>query len=201
MLRLFITSCFLFSLWCQSAAASHQEALKEAYLSLTYSLEVEWDQKNQEFQDEKMRLFHLRVRDLQRRGLKNSELVEFALNQIYSQKLRKDLQTAFSMVVVNKMPSEEASRYVMNSLHQSISRGVSWDGAKVMQPVGWNVLVVFVGAISYISAIQNNEGYTSTGLGRQVGYCSPGTVCSPRCFYDQEGGSYCDNNCWAEFCH
>lgn len=123
--------------------ASSLIPLKAAFDEMNYALTVEWDQKDQSFYESQLKKFTATVRELQKTGLTNAQMIEFAKSQIKNAQVAKDLETAFSMITINKMSSEEASRYMMDSMKRAYSNGASWnDEIFLYLPAGVLVVVI-----------------------------------------------------------
>jgi hypothetical protein len=138
--KVFVLTMILIFTVVQVNAATHNN-LKTAFDQLNYSLTVEWDQTDRAFYQQQMENFAHEIKALQAEGLSNQELLDFTLAQIKDDRLARDLRTAFTMVIVNKMSSEEAHRYVTDIMNQSYSQGASWVGEAVG---GVLIVVVFV---------------------------------------------------------
>jgi hypothetical protein len=123
-----ITLMMVVAIFTVQAHASTQNGLKAAFDEMNYSLTVEWDQKDKGFYETQLKKFTSVVRDLQKKGMTNAQMIEFAKGEVKDAKVAKDLETAFSMITINKMSSEEASQYMMESMKRSYSNGASWNG-------------------------------------------------------------------------
>lgn len=148
MFKKFLFSMLAFTLLVVQANAATHNTLKDAFDDLNYSLTVEWDQKDKAFYNSQMDKFAGIVKELQAQGMSNQELVEFTLSQVKDQKLAKDLETAFNMVVINKMSPAEAHKYVTDVMSNSYSRGASWAGEVVLGAIG---LVIFVALVAVVA--------------------------------------------------
>ena len=155
--------------------------LKAAFDDLNYALSVDWDQTNQDFYKSQMDKFNSTLNSLQAQGLTNQEMIDFTLSQLKDAKAQKDLQTALTMVQINKMSPKEAQKYVTDVMNKSYSRGASWGGEVI---VGAVVLVLIV-AVALIVAgkarVNDDQGcyevYTCED------YCSGG-FCYEDCGYE-----------------
>lgn len=134
------------TLFTVQANAASGNNLKAAFDDLNYALTVEWDQTDRGFYNHQMQNFALTVKELQAQGLTNQELIDFTVSQIKDQQLAKDLRTAFSVIMINKMSPEEAHQYVITTMNQSYSRGASWAGEVLIGAVAL-VLLVAIAAI------------------------------------------------------
>lgn len=141
MFKKLIALMLVLSTFTVQANASTNAGLKAAFDELNYSLTTEWDQKDKSFHEAKMKEFSATVRDLQAKGLTNAQLMDFAKSELKDAKAAKDLETAMNMVQINKMSSEEASKYLLNAMKQSYSTGASWNG-EVFVYLAVGILVV-----------------------------------------------------------
>jgi len=156
------------------AHASSQNGLKAAFDELNYSLTVEWDQKDKTVYESHMKKFNQTIRELQKQGLTNQEMIAFAKSKVKNKKIAKDLETAFTMVTINKMSSEDASQYMLESMKRSYSSGASWNGEVVVYLI---VGLLIVGLAIGIAAAASNGGGSSSGGGGGV------TTCYDDCYY------------------
>lgn len=184
MFKKLFTLMMVFALFTVQAHATAQNGLKAAFDEMNYALTVEWDQKDQSFYEKQLKQFTGKVRELQKQGLTNQQMIDFAKSQVKDAKAAKDLETAFSMITINKMTSEEASLYMMETMKRSYSNGASWAGdALIYLAAGLLIVALAVGVAA---------GGGSTGGGYSTG-------CYDDCYwynvycYDYNGYSYvCD---------
>lgn len=159
---------------------SIKEDLTTAYDELNYSLTVEWDQKDPVFRAQKMNEFFKSVRNLQSKGLTNAELVDFAKSQLKDAKAAKDLGAALNVIEINKMSTEEANRYVVETMKKSYSVGASW------QSINGDLLYTFllIGLVALlIAAAASTPSYPSTTYPTTCGYENV-YVCGYDYYYD-----------------
>jgi uncharacterized protein YoaH (UPF0181 family) len=181
----FITMMMVVSFFTVNAQAVTQNGLKAAFDELNYALTVEWDQKDQDFYTEQMKQFSAQIRELQAKGMTNAQLIAFVKSEVKDAKVARDLETAFNMISINKMNSEEASKYMVETMKKSYSAGASWNGeAIVYLAVG----VLFVAAAIAIA----NGNYSSSG----TYYCTDYYVCRDYCYYDYYWGYTCYQDCY-----
>jgi hypothetical protein len=167
----FITLVMAVTLFSVSAHANTQNGLKAAFDEMNYALSVEWDQKDQAFYQDQLKKFTQTVRELQKQGLSNQQMIEFAKSQVKDSKVAKDLETAFSMITINKMSSEDASKYMMESMKRAYNGGVSWNGdVLVYLAVGLLIVALAVG-LSGSGSAGADDGYR------------PGVNCYDSCYW------------------
>lgn len=176
--------CALFTV---SAQATTQNGLKAAFDELNYALTVEWDQQNKDFYVEQMKTFKKKVNELQAQGLSNKEMIEFAKSQVKNKKLAAELDTAFSMISINRMDGEKASEYLVDLVKKSYSTGASWNSDAGLL-IGVGLLLVVIGVA--VAA----GGSVSVGGGSY--YCTDYYVCDRVCGYDYVYGYLCWNDCY-----
>ncbi len=177
----FLLALAIFSVQAQAAAPA---GLKAAYDELTYNLSVDWDQQDASVYEREMKAFFATVSDLQRAGLTSDEMIAFASTQVRDARTARDLQTAFSLIIINKMSTEEASKYVLDALRRSSASGASWNGDAVRN-LGVSLLIVAI-AVGVVFAVQSGSGGKNSGTSTGGGATTPvdGTVsCADSCAY------------------
>lgn len=181
----FMLCCAIFTV---SAQATSQNGLKAAFDELNYALTVEWDQNNKDFYMEQMKTFKNKVSELQALGLSNKELIEFAKSEVKDKKLAAELDTAFSMISLNRMKGEQASEYLVNIIKKGYSTGASWNSDAAIW-IGVGLLLVVVG----IAVAAGGGGGSSSG---GTYYCTDHYVCDYVCYWDPYYGNTCYNDCY-----
>lgn len=149
---------FLSFLTVQTQAATHN-GLKAAFDELNYALTVEWDQNDQQVYEKEMKKFMNEVRQLKNEGLTNEEMIGFVKTQIKDQKVAKDLETAFSMITINNMSTEEASKYMIDSMKRAYSQGASWTGDGIVYLAAGLLLVALAVAAAGAPVDVGGGGY------------------------------------------
>lgn len=187
MFKKFITLMMVLSIFTVHANAASNNSLKAAFDELNYALTVEWDQKDKDFYTEQMKNFSGVIRDLQMKGLSNAQLIDFVKSEVKNEKVAKDLETAFNMISLNKLSSEDASKYMIDTMKKSYSAGASWNG-EVFLYLGIGVLLV-------AAAVAVGGSSSSGGYGGGY-YCSNYYVCDSVCYYDYYWGYTCYDDCY-----
>lgn len=189
MFKKFITLMMVVSIFTVSANASTQTGLKTAFDELNYSLTVEWDQKDKDFYSAQMKKFSAELRELQAKGLTNSQLVEFVKSEVKNERAAKDLETAFNMVQINKMSSEEASKYMVEAMKKSYNTGASYQGEVfIYVAVGLLIVAAAIALATADTVVVGGGGY----------YCVDTYVCDTYCYNDYYYGYTCYDDCyWA----
>lgn len=177
------------------AHAATDNGLKAAFDEMNYSLTVEWDQKDQSFYEAQMKAFTGKVRELQKKGLTNQQMIEFAKSQVKDQRVAKDLETAYSMITINKMNSEDASKYMMESMKRSYSTGAAWAGDVLLYLAVGLLIVALAVAVA-------NGNVALGGGGRPVGGCYDDCYYYEyNCGYDYWGPIYCESYTCDTICY
>jgi hypothetical protein len=158
-----MTLMVAFAIFSVQAQAAGHSGLKAAYDELNYTLSVDWDQRDPAVYDRGTKTFFDAVRDLQRAGLTNDEMIAFARDQIKDARVARDLETAFSMITTNKMTSEEAAKYMLDTLKHSSASGAAWNG-DIIRQYGVMILVVAiaVGVVVADNLNDDDDGQVST---------------------------------------
>ena len=170
-----------------SALANSNSGLKSAFDELNYSLTVEWNQKDKSFYDAQMKKFNSTLKELQSRGLTNAQLIEFVKSEVKDAKVARDMETAFTMIQLQKMNASQAASYMTETMKKSYSVGASWNGDAVVY-IGLGVLLVVV-------ALAVAAGGVSAG-GNGGGYCEEVYVCDTYCYNDYFWGYTCQEDCF-----
>ena len=184
--RLF-TLMLVLSIFTVQANAATSNGLKEAFNELNYSLTTEWDQKDKAFYETQMKTFAATIRDLQAKGLTNAQLIDFAKSEVKDAKAAKDLETAMTMIQINKMSSAEASKYVLDTMKKTYSAGASWNG-EVLVYLAVGVLIVAL-------AVAIASGNATVSTGGSNCYYDDVYVCDTYC-YDDYYGYVCYDDCY-----
>lgn len=172
-----------------TAFAGSNSGLKSAFDELSYSLSVEWNQKDKAFYDAQMKKFSTSLKELQAKGLTNAELIEFVKSEVKDAKIAKDMETAFTMIQLQKMSASDAANYMTQTMKKSYSVGASWNGDAALY-IGIGVLLVVV-------ALAVAAGGVSSGNGGGY-YCEEVYVCDTYCYNDYYWGYTCEENCGYE---
>jgi hypothetical protein len=191
--RKLITLMMVVAIFAAHGHASTHNGLKAAFDEMNFALMVDWDQQDKSFYEAQLRKFSATVRELQKSGLTNKQMIDFAKSQVKDARVARDLETAFSMITINKMSSEEASKYMIDSMKRAYSNGASWNGnVLVYLAVGLLIVALAVG----IAAAGSSSGGTTTGGGYTGGSY---TSCYNDCYYYSYNCGY-DYYGWPVYC-
>lgn len=180
MLKKFFVSSMVFCLLIVQANAATHNGLRAAFDELNYSLNVEWDQVDKAVYNKAQKKFANSLRSLQAQGLTNQEIISFALSEVKDAKLQRDLETAISMVMINKMNESEAHAYISDVLAKTQIKGASWNGGAAIGTILVIALFVAVALIVTGNARVEEGCYQ---VYRCDDYCTGG-VCYEDCYYE-----------------
>ena len=197
MFKRFFTMVMVLAIFTVQAHATTQNGLKAAFDEMNFSLSVDWDGKDQSFYEAQLKKITQNVRELQKQGLTNQQMIDFAKSEIKDARVARDLETAFSMITINKMSSEDASKYMLDSMKRAYSHGASWNGdALVYAAVGLLIVALAIGLSGGSSSGSSNGGggYSCTNYSDCYYY-------SYNCGYDFWGPVYCQAYTCDSYCY
>lgn len=105
--------------------------LNKTFDELNYSLNVEWDQKDEKFFDASIDDFEKKIAELQKEGMSNKELIEYTMSKIKDKKTKDEVHAIVEAVNGSDMNSDEARAFVMTKLSKTYANGASWSGGRV----------------------------------------------------------------------
>lgn len=143
-----ITFILAMSIFTVHADVGSQQSLKTAFDDLNYALSVEWDQKDRKFYDSKVEEFSKKIASLQAQGLTNAELVDFVKANLKDKALAKDLETAYTVISLNKLSQADARKLVMETTSKAYSKGASWAGEVFL----YSALIVLIIVAAVVAA-------------------------------------------------
>ena len=115
-----------------STQISQMRQLKQAYDQLNFSLQVEWDQKDQKYYEESLGKFQAKIQGLQDQGMTNEQLFEFVRSNIKDKKMALDIHEMFNSLNESAMTNDEAREFLMEYASENYSTGASWTGGAVV---------------------------------------------------------------------
>jgi hypothetical protein len=189
MFKKLITLMIALAFMTTSVFANTNAGLKTAFDELNYSLTVEWNQKDKSFYDAQMKKFKTTLADLQKQGLTNAEMIAFVKSEVKDAKVARDMETAFTMIQIQKMSASDAANYMTETMKKSYSVGASWNGDAVMY-IGIGVLLVAVGVAVALGGSSGGGSYNGGG------YCEDVYVCDTYCYDDYYWGYSCSDDCY-----
>lgn len=158
MFKKMITLMMVVSIFTVNAYATSNAGLKAAFDELNFALTVEWDQKDQSFYSAQMKKFSGVVRELQAKGLTNAQLINFVKAEIKDEKISRDIQTALTMISIQKMSPAEAADYMSKTMKNAYAKGASWNGDATLLLLGVGVLAIVI-AVALAGPVQGGGGY------------------------------------------
>ncbi len=126
--------------------------LNKTFDELNYSLNVEWDQKDDKFFDVSVDDFERNIAELQKQGLSNKELIDYTLAKIKDKKTKDEVTAIVQVVNESNMSSDEARAFVMTKLSSTYANGASWSGGRVGLK-----LCLLLGIILILVLCQDND--------------------------------------------
>lgn len=184
-----VSLVLLVALFSVQANAASSNSLKDVFK--TFSTELSrWNQKDKAKYAEITKNFQDDIAELQKSGLSNAELLNFAKSEVKDENVRKELETALTLIQVNMLSEKEARKLIINTLEKSTTEGANWSSSGTI--VIASVLLVVV-----VAAVIAGGGTVSVGSG---GYgCYDEYVCYD--YYDS-WGYYWYTDCWYEtYCY
>lgn len=163
-------------------SAGQKSPLKAAFDQLSYSLTVEWDQRDRSFYDARLKDFADKLSAMQAQGTSKSELVAFALAQVKDKKLSDDLNAAYAQIRVNQLSQSEARKQVLETISQAL--GASWSGQSSITD-GLVALLLVVAVVAAVAVTRPTQG----------GACSQEKVCED---YYTQYGAYWYSDCYTQ---
>lgn len=165
------------------AQASAQSGLKAAFDELNYSLSVEWDQKDQAFFNQKSEAFTEELIRLQKAGVSNQQLLNELLSEIENKNLARDIQATFSLMSINALSQDEATRQIKSILEKNYQTGANWNGGSVLLGMVLVIAIIAVVGIVYQDQIKK-EGercYMAWKCNDYCGLTGCQQVCGEEC--------------------
>jgi hypothetical protein len=136
---------FCFSLNVMASTGTIQE-LERSLDDYHYSLNVEWDQKDQKFYDSKTKEFFDKLETLiKEEGLSQKEIINLVERKVNNKTLVESMKLKLSLMG-KATSSEELARMVQESTKDMYAQGASWNG-EVIVPVVIGLLVA--AAVAY----------------------------------------------------
>lgn len=128
MFKKMITLILAFTVLTASAGEPEVRAVKEAFDELSYSLTVEWDQKDKTFYNQKMKEFHMKLITMQKEGLTTNDLLDFVRMSSGNSKLNQNLDQMVGIIEQSGMDVSEASKFLTQNIGQFYKKGASFKG-------------------------------------------------------------------------
>lgn len=116
---------------------------------LTYSLNVEWDQKDQRFYNDQMELFSKNISLLKDQGLSNEEILNSILASMKNDEVARDAKEMFRIISAENLTDTDAMNIITSLRHKSYHQGASWNGNVVMTAAIVAAIIVGTSVILY----------------------------------------------------
>lgn len=107
------------------------KALERTFDEMNYTLNVEWDQKDQQFFKTTVDGFEKNIKELQTQGLTNKELIDYTLAKIKDKQLQNDVREISEVINESEMTSDQARDFALEKLNGTYSQGTSWSGSRL----------------------------------------------------------------------
>lgn len=128
------------------------EALSRTFDDMNYSLNVEWDQKDQTFFKTTVEGFETNIKSLQEQGLTNKELIDYTLDKIKDKQTQSDVREIAAAINESDMTGDQARAFALEKLNKTQSQGASWSGSRHGVK-----LVLILGIIILIACANQNR--------------------------------------------
>ena len=188
-----------------SASETTRQGLKALYDEYHYSLTVEWDQKDKAFAKAVDEKFKTGLEELQKQGLTNEELIEFASTQFKDKKTQADFDNLMMLTKLNLLKPLEVNKMVNDLIRKSYQQGANWNADVAIKIIGGVAGALFLALITWIivDCAKNPKKCEGSG-GSSVNddnddwsddWCTETYVCDY--YYDEDGEwSDCYYECW-----
>lgn len=191
----FLVIVLNFFLLIQTVSANEgtTQGLKALYDELQYSVTVEWDQKDTEFQKKIESRFKSGLEELKKQGLTNQEFIAFTASQFKDKKAQTDFTNLMQSLQVSALTEKEMNVMVNNVLRNQYQTGANWFGElPLAAKIGYIFMLTVISSALVYGMIYGSFNGISDGSGGQV--CTEVYTCDT---YYTEYGSYeaCDYQC------
>jgi len=143
------------------------KALEKTFTEMNYSLNVEWDQKDQVYFNNTVDGFEGQVKDLQDQGLTNKELIEFTLAKVKDKQTQKDIAEIAKVISESNMSPDQARDFALEKLSSTQSQGASWSGSRM----GIKLVVILALIIIIVCATNSNHDDDNDHDGKRPREC------------------------------
>lgn len=106
------------------------KALDQTFNEMNYSLNVEWDQKDQVYFKNTVDGFENQIKSLQDQGLTNKELIEYTLAKVKDKQIQNDISEISKVISETEMTPDQARDFALEKLNSTHAQGASWAGSK-----------------------------------------------------------------------
>lgn len=130
------------------------KALDQTFNEMNYSLNVEWDQKDQVYFNNTVDGFEQQIQGLQDQGLTNKELIEFTLSKVKDKQTQNDIAAISKVINESEMTADQARDFALEKLNSTHSQGASWSGSRM----GIKLAVILAVIIIIVCATKSHGG-------------------------------------------
>lgn len=131
MFRTFSFLILITIFFTNSVMASSQEGLKTLFDEYNYSLNVEWDQHDQNFLYKKNEELSNGISDLISAGMTYEDIIVFVKSQLHNDKQIQELDYVLNAVEIGKMTSSEAVDFFNRAMKDSQRSGANWNASPI----------------------------------------------------------------------
>ncbi|HXH75467.1 MAG TPA: hypothetical protein VNJ08_10910 [Bacteriovoracaceae bacterium] len=154
MFKKMVSFLALLSFMISSSFAGTHTDLKSVIDDFNYSMTVEWDQVDKEFQADQVRLLKDSLKDLKAQGLTNDEIMNFIVTHMADKKIGQDASALYEMVKLNTMSSSDALMVIQELMKESSLNGANFSGSTTLKYIGIGALAI---VLMFSIAISNGS--------------------------------------------
>ena len=188
-----IILCFAFT--AQFAFAGNTELLKQVLDEYNYSLSVEWDQKDQNFYDQKTKEFFNSLNVLViEKGLNKEDILSLLEKSVKDKYVLEAMKTRFSLNQDSEINTQQILEVFQETNRGLYQRGASWIDGDTLLWIGGGLVVAAL--IGYSIWFAVNYECVRSDYVKHCGYTSS-TSSGPRyydCWYKYECVEYQKRN-------
>lgn len=178
-----------------SVEIKNLQALNNAFNDLNFSLSVEWDQTDRKFYNKKMKDFQDTVKKLQKKGLKTTQILELAKNQIKNKSVAKEMDKLFKLIEKKKLSEKDARDLLLKTLSKGSAEGANFRGRYSSVYAAAAVILLLTGVVLLAAAAASS----STGVVVGGGACYDEYICID--YYDSWGFYWYTDCFWDVVCY
>lgn len=144
LVSLLVALCFTMNVF---AATNTISALEQAMDEYQYALSVEWDQKDNSFQEAQTKIFFEKIATLiKEEGLTQAQVMTMIEGKIENKEALNALKLKASLLA-KAQNTEELIKMVRESSKDFYAQGASWNGGAMI--VGYAIVAVILGVVAY----------------------------------------------------
>lgn len=118
------------SIFSTSLMASPEEVrgIREAMREFNYALEVEWDQRDQNFYHAQVELFNERIEQLKLNNISKKEALTSILAEAKNGPFKNSVQELLKQIDIEKLPPQEVQNLFVELAQRERAKGANWIG-------------------------------------------------------------------------